>query len=119
MAIGSVPKWPKGADCKSVGLVPSVVRINPLSLTNRKKCMKITGVVTKHLIEKGSKSEHEALCLSTSDGSYVLRRANSNPFEIDAEIAKLVGEAVQFTGTPAYGHFIFESFRQQINQEIE
>ena len=27
--LGSVPKWPTGADCKSAGLTPSLVRIQP------------------------------------------------------------------------------------------
>ena len=97
-----------------------MVQTHPQPRHKKDNYMKITGVVTKQLINKGSKSEHVAICLSTSDGSYVLRRKDSNPFSVDADAAKLVGESVQFVGIPHSGHFIFESFRQQeTNQEIE
>ena len=58
----------------------------------------ITGKVIKKLFAKGSKSEHEAICIQTEEGVYKLKRMGGNPFK-DAELEKLVGKDVKATGT--------------------
>lgn len=62
---------------------------------NKKKQVRIelTGKVTKGDFSKGSKNEHTAMFLETSDGSYVLRRAGGNPFA-DPALQKLEGKIV-------------------------
>ena len=46
----------------------------------------------------GTKSEHEAIFLSTPKGDYLLRRQASNPFELDHELDALVGKKVRVSG---------------------
>lgn len=46
---------------------------------------------------KGSKSEHDAVYLSTSAGEYVLRRAGGNAFR-DPEVDGLVGKEITCEG---------------------
>jgi hypothetical protein len=47
----------------------------------------------------GTKSEHEAIYLSTAQGDYLLRRPLANPFELDPELNSLVGKQVRVSGT--------------------
>ena len=58
----------------------------------------ITGKVIRKLFAKGSKSEHEAICIQTEEAVYKLKRMGGNPFK-DAELEKLVGKDVKATGT--------------------
>lgn len=46
----------------------------------------------------GTKSEHEAIFLSTPKGDYLLRRQAANPFEVDRELNALVGKKVRVSG---------------------
>jgi hypothetical protein len=46
----------------------------------------------------GTKSEHEAIFLSTPKGDYLLRRPAANPFELDRELDSLVGKNVRVSG---------------------
>ena len=46
----------------------------------------------------GTKSEHEAIFLSTPKGDYLLRRQAANPFELDPELDSLVGKKVRVSG---------------------
>lgn len=59
--------------------------------------VELVGKVVQKKFGKGSKSEHEAICLQTDEDSYVLRRLGANPFS-DPELQKLVGEKVCATG---------------------
>jgi len=59
--------------------------------------MTFNGTVVKKLFARGSKSEHEAVCLVTDQGEFVLRRQGGNPFS-DPELDKLVGKQIRCEG---------------------
>jgi hypothetical protein len=59
--------------------------------------MIFNGTVIKKLFARGSKSEHEAVCLVTDHGEFVLRRRGGNPFS-DPELDKLVGKQISCEG---------------------
>jgi hypothetical protein len=59
---------------------------------------KYSGSVVRRPFGVGTKSEHDAIMLVTSDGEYVLRRRGGNAFH-DPALEKLVGKKVQITGT--------------------
>ena len=60
--------------------------------------MKFSGKVIKKPLATGSKSERQAVCLSTDKGKeYVLRRQGGNPFQ-DDELERLVGKNVEGHG---------------------
>lgn len=71
--------------------------------------MKITGMVTKAVTAKGSKSEREAVFLSTSDGTYEIRAQGENPFELDVSKA-LAGKYMQLDGIRHGKLFIYTKF---------
>lgn len=50
----------------------------------------------------GSKSERDAVVLSTSEGDFVLRRMGGNPFH-DPDLEQMVGQTVQSDGELAPG----------------
>ena len=56
-----------------------------------------TGKVINNKFGKGSKSEHDAIYLETSDDTHVLRRIGGNPFN-DSEFQKLVGKKITAKG---------------------
>lgn len=60
----------------------------------------ITGTVICELINKGSKSEHEAALLDTGSEKYQLRRLteDANPF-YDAVLVGLIGKKIEVFGT--------------------
>jgi hypothetical protein len=58
---------------------------------------KFEGLVIKKRLWAGTKSEHEAVVLSTRNGDYKLRRQGGNPFQDDA-LEKLVGCRIQCEG---------------------
>jgi hypothetical protein len=55
------------------------------------------GTVVMKPFGRGSKSEHDAVCLVTDSGEYVLRRQGGNPFR-DPELDKLVGKRIRGEG---------------------
>lgn len=55
------------------------------------------GKVTSKTFGRGSKSEHRAVMLETSDGNFKLRLAGGNPFE-DPRLTRLVGETIRCKG---------------------
>ncbi len=55
------------------------------------------GKVTEGPFGTGSKSEHQAVCMETAQGRYVLRRQDGNPF-YDPELKKLVGKTIRCIG---------------------
>ena len=67
---------------------------------NKKIPKGITELTGKVVVKKfglGSKSEHDAVCLQTSKGEYVLRQVGGNPFENDA-FQEMVGKQIIASG---------------------
>lgn len=67
--------------------------------------MVLEGRVERTLVNRGSKSDHDAAVLTTSDGSYTLRRQGGHPFS-DPEIDALVGQRIRGEGVMSAGQFI-------------
>lgn len=65
----------------------------------------------------GTKSEHEAIFLSTPKGDYLLRRPAANPFELDQELDSLVGKKVRVSGQLIGGNTLVVS-DWQANEHI-
>lgn len=59
--------------------------------------MQLQGRVNKKLFAAGTKSEHEAVVLTTDEGEYVLRRKGGNPFS-DRVLESLVGKRIRCEG---------------------
>jgi len=59
--------------------------------------MLFRGKVVKRAFAVGSKSEREAVMLTTAAGDYVLRRAGGNAFQ-DPELDALVGQTIAAEG---------------------
>jgi len=59
--------------------------------------MLFNGTVVKKMFARGSKSEHEAVCLVTDRGEFVLRQKGGNPF-FDPELERLVGKQIRCEG---------------------
>jgi hypothetical protein len=57
----------------------------------------LTGLVVQKKIGAGSKSEHNAICLQTEKGDYILRRVGGNPFQDDA-LQQWVGKTITASG---------------------
>uniref|UniRef100_A0A7C2NZD8 Uncharacterized protein n=1 Tax=Schlesneria paludicola TaxID=360056 RepID=A0A7C2NZD8_9PLAN len=55
--------------------------------------MKLRGRVIRRQYAPGSKSEHEAVMLQTTEATYRLRRVGANPFG-DPQLDKLVGAEI-------------------------
>ena len=58
----------------------------------------MTGYVTKAEFGQGSKSEHDALKISSGPQEFFLRMPNQNPFEIVAQNQALIGKRVRVEG---------------------
>lgn len=69
------------------------------------KTINFTGMLSVQPFASGSKSEHEALCVTLSSGkSYRVRRLGaSDPFEQDAAWSQWVGQTVKGSGELAGG----------------
>src|SRR5258707_1619985 len=72
----------------------------------------IDGQIVRKMFGTGTKSEHEAICLVTTKGDYLLRRSAANPFEPDRELDSLVGKQVRISGTLS-GYTFFVSGWQE------
>lgn len=72
--------------------------------------MKLRGHVTRKLLNKGTKSEHEGLVLRCPEGELKLRRLGGNPFRDDT-LASLEGEEIEGEGIVRKGQFIMSSWR--------
>lgn len=59
--------------------------------------MEWRGTVKRKLIRRGTKSEHHALVLVTSQGEFKLRRVGGNPFW-DETLAELEDRRIRCTG---------------------
>lgn len=60
--------------------------------------MKLTGKISLKPFGAGTKSDHQAVYIDTSQGSYVLRKAGENPFE-NTGLLHLKGKKVTVEGT--------------------
>ena len=71
--------------------------------------MNVRGRVIKRLVAAGSKSERQAVLLSTASGDYVLRRQGGNAFN-DPELSRLVGQTISAEGDLHGYTFIMRSW---------
>ena len=71
--------------------------------------MELKGKVIRRPFGQGSKSAHDAVMLSTPDGTYRLRRMEGNPFS-DPELDKLVGQDIVADGVLHEGTMIMKSW---------
>jgi hypothetical protein len=67
--------------------------------------MKFQGTVARQPVALGSKSEHEAVVLLTSEGPLKLRRPGGNPFR-DPTLEDLVGKEIVCEGETHAGQLI-------------
>lgn len=68
----------------------------------------LEGRVERRLVERGSKSEHQAMVLVLPDGSFHrLRRVGGNPFR-DPHFEAMEGQRVRLTGWIRPGYFLVE-----------
>ena len=75
------------------------------------RIQRLTGIVIRKAVARGSKSEREAVVLQTSDNAeYILRRSGGNAFS-DPELDKLVGSSITADGQVVAGQtFIMKSW---------
>ncbi|HZM92811.1 MAG TPA: hypothetical protein VFB92_05300 [Vicinamibacterales bacterium] len=71
--------------------------------------MVLEGNVVRKRINIGSKSEHNAAMLVTSDGEFKLRVQGGHPFA-DPEVDTLVGKRIRGEGFTSAGQFIMERY---------
>ena len=71
--------------------------------------MKLRGVVRRKTVRRGTKSEHEALVLVTSNKEYKLRRRGGNPFRDDA-LAELEDRQIRVEGEADGAEFFLDSW---------
>ncbi|HEX8747604.1 MAG TPA: hypothetical protein VF717_10420 [Pyrinomonadaceae bacterium] len=74
--------------------------------------MQLKGSVIRKLIAAGSKSEREAIVLTTDKGEYVLRRKGGNPF-FDEALEKLVGKRILCEGDLAGYTFLMTGWTEE------
>jgi hypothetical protein len=84
---GGVPERLKGADCKSVGLAPTLVRIQPPPPSSR-------GVVGK-AEQRGTKQETENTCLAECRDGRMRRSLGGWLRSFPGELSRLVRRAFQ------------------------
>lgn len=71
--------------------------------------LELTGSVVVRMFAEGSKSEHEAVCLETVEGTFVLRRVGGNPFN-DEILNDLVGKKITSHGRIKGPYFMMIDF---------
>ena len=72
--------------------------------------MKLRGHVTRKLLNRGTKSEHEGLVLLSPEGEFKLRRQGGNPFW-DETLASLEGKEIEGEGIVRKQQFIMSEWR--------
>lgn len=72
----------------------------------------LTGKVILKKFGKGSKSEHDAICLVTDNGTFVLRRAGANPFS-DEKLHAMVGKEITSRGHLKEPYFMITEFHEK------
>jgi hypothetical protein len=60
--------------------------------------MQCEGLVIKQLVNEGSKSEHNAVCLQTDAKLFKITRKGGNPF-VDPQLDNLVGKRISCEAT--------------------
>jgi hypothetical protein len=72
---------------------------------------KLTGSVVVQEFAKGSKSDHQAVCLRTAKGTFVLRMVGGNPFN-DSTLLALVGKNITTHGRINGPYFMMTDFKE-------
>ena len=73
--------------------------------------VELTGSVVVKAFAEGSKSEHDAVCLQTIGGTFVLRRVGGNPFN-DEVLRDLVGKRITSHGRVKGPYFMMDDFKE-------
>ena len=73
--------------------------------------VELTGSVVVKAFAEGSKSEHDAVCLQTIEGTFVLRRVGGNPFN-DEVLRDLVGKRITSHGRVKGPYFMMDDFKE-------
>ena len=73
--------------------------------------VELTGSVVVKAFAEGSKSEHDAVCLQTTEGTFVLRRVGGNPFN-DEVLRELVGKRITSHGKIKGPYFMMNGFKE-------
>jgi hypothetical protein len=71
--------------------------------------MKFRGRVTKKVLYSGTKSEHEAIILTTMQGEFKLRRKGENAF-MDEALVSLIGKEIEGDGVLRGNQFIMDKW---------
>lgn len=71
--------------------------------------MKLRGRVSKKVMYTGTKSEHEAITLTTKQGEFKLRRKGGNAF-MDDTLINLEGKEIEGEGDFRGNQFIIETW---------
>jgi hypothetical protein len=72
--------------------------------------MKYRGYVRRKVVRSGTKSQHEALVLVTTDAEYKLRRQGGNPFWDDV-LAVLEDKEIEAEGEVLRGELFLTSWQ--------
>ena len=72
--------------------------------------MKLRGHVTRKLLNRGTKSEHEGLVLVSPEGEFKLRRQGGKPFW-DETLASLEGKDIEGEGILRKQQFILSRWK--------
>jgi hypothetical protein len=79
------------------------------SKSNNKDLQKITGKVERKPYGARSKSEHNAIYITTDEESYILRQRGENAFN-NPELEKLVGKTIHASGKIRENVFFVEEW---------
>ena len=79
--------------------------------TSKESQVELTGSVIIRAFAEGSKSEHDAVCLQTIEGTFVLRRIGGNPFN-DEVLRDLVGKRITSYGRIKGPYFMMTDFKE-------
>ena len=79
--------------------------------TQKSDTLELTGSVVVRRFAEGSKSEHNAVCLETFEGTFVLRRVGGNPFN-DEVLHDLVGKKITSHGRIKGPYFMMTDFEE-------
>lgn len=71
--------------------------------------MKLRGRVSKKVLYTGTKSEHEAIILTTRQGEFKLRRKGGNAF-MDDTLINLEGKEIEGDGVVRGNQFIMDKW---------
>jgi hypothetical protein len=71
--------------------------------------MKLSGRVSKKVLYTGTKSEHEAIILTTMQGEFKLRRKGGNAF-MDDILISLEGKEIEGDGVVRGNQFIMDKW---------